>query len=281
MRRLLKSCPILLVFFFCLCGPTLAGVEKTPEATLSLAEAPLDLAVSADGQRIFVLAQGGKVHIYSPTGKLEATMQVDAGTDHIAISPAGDHLYLSSREGKTVQVASVAYIYDIDIAHSPVRGPSDAPVTIVTFSDFQCPYCSALAPQLEKVLAQFPEQVKLVYKNFPLRIHRFALKAAVASMAADAQGKFWPFHDRLFANSNQLSDEKILAIAKDVGLDIEQFKKDMSTPALLAAVQKDMQQGRKLEVRGTPTVFINGRLLKDRSLANFRAVIEKELAAGK
>jgi len=281
MKRLLRGCPILLVLFFCLCGPTPAAVEKTSEATLSLAEAPLDLAVSADGRRIFVLSEGGKVQIYSPTGELQATMQVDAGTDHIAISPVGDHLYLSSRKGKSLQVASIAYIHDIDIAGSPVRGPSDAPVTIITFSDFQCPYCSALAPQLEQVLAQFPEQVKLVFKHFPLRNHRFALKAAVASMAADAQGKFWPFHDRLFANFNQLSDEKILDIAKEVGLDVERFKKDMSTPALLAAVQKDMQQGRELEVRGTPTVFINGRLLRDRSPANIRTTIEKELAAAK
>jgi protein-disulfide isomerase len=281
MRRFLKGCPILLVLFFCLCGTTQATVEKTPEATLSLAEAPLDLAVSADGRWIFVLAQGGKVHIYSSTGELQATMRVDAGTDHIAVSPAGDRLYLSNGEGKTVQVSSLSYIHDIDIAGSPVRGPSDAPVTIVTFSDFQCPYCSALAPQLEQVLAQFPEQVKLVYKHFPLRNHRFALKAAVASVAADAQGKFWPFHDRLFANFNKLSDEKILAIAKEVGLDIERFKKDMTTPALLATVQKDMQQARELEVRGTPTVFINGRLIRDRSPANLRAVIEKELAAGK
>ncbi len=132
------------------------------------------------------------------------------------------------------------------------------------------------------MLEQYPNDVKLVFKSFPLaRIHKYAMNAAVAAMAANRQGKFWEFHKELFKNYNRLNDEVIDEIAQSVGLDMEQFKKDMQDPALLTMVQRDLKDGVEAGVRGTPTIFVNGRLLQQRSMAGFQELIEQELAKKK
>jgi protein-disulfide isomerase len=129
------------------------------------------------------------------------------------------------------------------------------------------------------VLEQYPNEVKLVIKNFPLtRIHKNAMPAAVAALAANKQGKFWEMSTQLSKNYNQLSDEKINEIAQAIGLDMIQFKKDLQDPAILAQVQRDLQDGVEAGVRGTPTIFINGRLLQQRSLPGFKEMIDEELA---
>jgi protein-disulfide isomerase len=132
------------------------------------------------------------------------------------------------------------------------------------------------------VLEQYPNDVKVVFKNFPLtRIHKFAMNAAVAALAANQQGKFWEYHGELFKNYNQLNDEKFDEIAGTVGLDMEQFKKDMQNPALSAMVERDLQDGVTAGVRGTPSIFVNGRLLQQRSLQGFQQIIDEELAKKK
>ena len=133
-------------------------------------------------------------------------------------------------------------------------------------------------PLLEQVLETYPDQVKIVFKNFPLKMHKFSTKAAAAAAAADRQGKFWEFHDLLFDNSKQLGDQKIKEIAAKLELNIEQFEKEINSPDILAKVRRDFQDGRQAGVRGTPTVFINGRKLKNRSLKGFRFIIDKELS---
>jgi protein-disulfide isomerase len=132
------------------------------------------------------------------------------------------------------------------------------------------------------VLEQYPNDVKLVFKNFPLtRIHKFAMNAAVAALAAHQQGKFWEFHAELFKNYNNLNDEKFTEIAQSVALDMEQFKGDMQNPALAAMVQRDLKDGVEAGVRGTPSIFVNGRLLEQRSLPGFKQIIDEELAKKK
>jgi protein-disulfide isomerase len=132
------------------------------------------------------------------------------------------------------------------------------------------------------VLEQYPNDVKLVFKNFPLtRIHKFAMDAAVASMAANQQGKFWEFHDELFKNYNNLNAEKFDELAQAVGLDMEQFNQDRQNPALAAMVQRDLKDGVEAGVRGTPSIFVNGRLLQQRSLPGFKQIIDEELAKKK
>jgi protein-disulfide isomerase len=132
------------------------------------------------------------------------------------------------------------------------------------------------------VLEQYPNDVKLVFKNFPLtRIHKAAMNASIASLAAHQQGKFWEFHSELFKNYNKLNDEKFDEIAQSIGLDMEQFKQDIQNPALSAMVQRDLKDGVEAGVRGTPSIFINGRMLQQRSLPGFKQIIDEELAKKK
>lgn len=132
-------------------------------------------------------------------------------------------------------------------------------------------------PVLEQVLEKYPNEVKLVFKNFPIRSHKFAVKAATAALAADRYGKFWEFHDLLFKSYNKLNDQVIEGIALGLGLDQREFENTMKDPALMKIIRQDVIDGRNAGVRGTPTIFINGRRLQNRSLAGFQSIIDKLL----
>lgn len=127
------------------------------------------------------------------------------------------------------------------------------------------------------MLKKNPQTVKIVYKNFPLRSHKFARKAAVAALAAERQGKFWSFHHELFQNYNKLDEEKIKAIASKLNLNQTQFEKDRQDPLLQEQVDHDVNEGIHAGVNSVPTVFINGRKLRKRSLIGFQELIDKEL----
>ncbi|MCG6981890.1 MAG: thioredoxin domain-containing protein [Deltaproteobacteria bacterium] len=127
------------------------------------------------------------------------------------------------------------------------------------------------------MLEKYPNQVKLVFKNFPLRNHQFSMQAAIAALAAEKQGKFWEFHDLLFKNYNHLNEEKIKEIAQQLNLDMKKFEKDRKDPEIRVMINKDLAEGNRVGVRGTPTIFINGRLLRNRSMAGFQELIEKAL----
>jgi protein-disulfide isomerase len=128
------------------------------------------------------------------------------------------------------------------------------------------------------VFERYSKDMKLVFKNFPLRNHKFAWPAAIAALAANRQGKFWELHDQLYENYNRLSEQKIRELAQQVGLDMEKFDKDMKDPELKALVERDFQEGARAGVRGIPTIFVSGRMLRNRSFQGFQAAIEKELA---
>jgi len=132
-------------------------------------------------------------------------------------------------------------------------------------------------PVLEQVLEKYPNEVKLVFKNFPLRNHKFAMPAAIAALAAEKQGKFWEFHDLLFKDFNRLNAQKVKEIAQQLNLDMEKFDKDQRDPQIRAMINRDVSEGNRVGVRGTPTVFINGRLLRNRSMTGFQELIEKSL----
>ncbi|BBO92672.1 hypothetical protein DSCOOX_58520 [Desulfosarcina ovata subsp. ovata] len=123
------------------------------------------------------------------------------------------------------------------------------------------------------MIEQYPQQVKIAFKHFPLRNHRFATKAAQAAVAAGRQGHFWEFHDQLYKRYNRLNDQAIEEIRAALALDPEQFKADMLAPGTIARINADMQSGAQAGVRGTPTVFINGRRLMDKSLHGFQVLI--------
>ena len=127
------------------------------------------------------------------------------------------------------------------------------------------------------MLKKYPNKVKLVFKNFPIRSHKYAVKAAAAALAADREEKFWEFHDMLFENYNRLNDQKIQEIAGLLGLDETEFKKQQQNPTVTERIRQDYEEGIRLGVRGTPTIFINGKKLRDRSMKSMETTIEKEL----
>jgi protein-disulfide isomerase len=132
------------------------------------------------------------------------------------------------------------------------------------------------------LLEKYPLQVRLIFKNYPLRRHTFAKKAAIAAFAARRQGRFWEYHDLLFQNGDSLSDQKFLQIARELGLNLEQFEKDINDLKIVARVNQDIRLGAYMGVRGTPTVFINGRVSRARTLEALEAAVENELKkAGK
>jgi protein-disulfide isomerase len=127
------------------------------------------------------------------------------------------------------------------------------------------------------VLEKYPAEVKYVFKHFPLKSHSFARPAALAALAAGRQGKFWEFHDRLYQNYNQLNQQKIQLFSQELALDAVRFEKDMQDAQLTALINRDYSEGVRAGVTGTPAVFLNGTLLRNRRLADFQAAIEKEL----
>jgi protein-disulfide isomerase len=130
---------------------------------------------------------------------------------------------------------------------------------------------------LEQLLEKYPQQVKLVFKNFPLRSHKFAQPAAAAALAARSQEKFWDLHDALFKNYNSLNEAKLEEIRAQLNLDKEAFDTQRKSPQVNAQIQKDIQLAREAGVNSTPTVFINGRQQRNRSLEAFSAAVEAEL----
>ena len=147
----------------------------------------------------------------------------------------------------------------IPTAGAPMTGPADAPITLVEFSDFQCPYCTLATPQLQAVLKAYPTQVRLIFKEFPLDIHSQAAFAAAAAVAAQKQGKFWPMHDALFASHADLRRATVLAIASAIGLDVKRFEADVDSIEVRKAVARDMEDGSNVGVMSTPTLFIDGQ----------------------
>ncbi len=157
-------------------------------------------------------------------------------------------------------------------------GPKDAPVSVIEFSDFQCPFCAKVSPTIHQVLKQYPGQVKWVFKHFPLGFHPDAPLAHEASLAAGAQGKFWEMHDLLFSNQRALKREDLIKYAKQLGLDLDRFLDALDSGKYRTIVEQDKAEGARLGVRGTPTFFINGRrLVGAQPFSAFASLIEKEL----
>jgi protein-disulfide isomerase len=142
---------------------------------------------------------------------------------------------------------------------APVTGPANARITLVEFSDFQCPYCAKAVGRIDAVLKAYPTQVRLIFKQFPLSNHPQASISAAAAVAAHQQGKFWEMHNALFANREKLSRKTILELAANLKLDMKRFTTDLDSPQIKEVVKRDAADGDKADVDSTPTVFINGQ----------------------
>jgi protein-disulfide isomerase len=160
------------------------------------------------------------------------------------------------------------------------RGPQGAPVVIVEFSDFGCPYCKSVVSTLKQLAAQYPDKIRWVFRDFPIaNLHPQAPKAHEAARCAGAQGKFWEYHDLLFERSPRQSPADLAQYAKDLELDATRFQQCLESEAQQAAVDADIRDGERLGISGTPMFFINGRaLIGAQPLAVFQKVIESELA---
>ena len=163
---------------------------------------------------------------------------------------------------------------------APSYGPEGATVTVVEFSDFECPYCSKAASVMTQLKEKYGDRVRLVFRQFPLSFHKNAQGAAEASMAANAQGKFWEFHDLMFQNQKALSPADLEGYAKQAGLDVAQFKKDMESHKYADQVKSDVDMGAKVAVSGTPSLFVNGaRVSNPTDFATVSQEIEKALGS--
>ncbi len=254
-----------------------AEIDMTVIKQTNLDVQPLDIATSVDGKLIFVLTRG-EILIYSiDEDKVTERISIDKAFDRVTYAGKNNILILTSSTSKTLKIIQVDFIYNIVLDGLPFKGPADAVITIAVFDDYQWPYCARLEPLFQQVLDKYPENVKLVVKHFPLANHKYAHKAATAALSANVQGKFWEFHNKLFKNYNVINDAKIQDIAKELGIDMEKFNKDMRSPAIKSLIARDVSNGRQIGVRGAPTIFINGKALKNRSLQGIYQVIEAEL----
>lgn len=162
----------------------------------------------------------------------------------------------------------------------PMKGAADGVVTIVEFSDFQCPFCSRVNPTIAQIVEEYPDQVRIFFKQMPLGFHDRAEPAARAALAAHNQGKFWEMHDLMFENQRALTDENFVAWAEELGLDIEQFQADYESDELRELVQADLATAQEIGVRGTPNFYINGVNVRGaQPFANFQSVIDAEIEA--
>lgn len=167
---------------------------------------------------------------------------------------------------------------NVAIGDSPVKGDPKAPVTIVEFSDYQCPFCGRVEGTLTQVMNDYKGKVKLTFKNQPLPFHNNAMIAAQGALAAKEQGKFWEMHDKMYANQQALTRDNIMGYAKELGLDTGKFEKDIDSQKVKDAIAKDQGEAQKAAANGTPTFFINGhRVVGAVPVENFKTVIDEEL----
>jgi protein-disulfide isomerase len=184
-----------------------------------------------------------------------------------ACLPAARFLFSQIRLGKTSVQVQAAYdarfgserVKSIDIGGSPAKGAERPSIVIVEWADFQCPFCGASARALAGVVAGHSDQVRLVFKHYPIQSHPLSAGAARAAVAADRQGRFWRMHDLMFQNPTRLDQPGLQKLAVQAGLDVPRFVADLESPGVAAVVDRDRQQADALGLTGTPMVYVNGR----------------------
>jgi protein-disulfide isomerase len=191
--------------------------------------------------------------------------------------------FLETLKSKTpVRVMLEPPRQNVAAANGASKGPAAAPIEIIEFSDFQCPYCQRANPAVEQVLSTYGDRIHFVYRHFPLPNHPNARPAAEASQCAAEQGKFWPYHDRLFANPSRLGAADLKQHAVELGLDSSRFNACVDTRKYKAQVDADTQAGQEAGVNGTPAFFVNGRMLSGaQPFEAFKRIIDDELSLKK
>ena len=272
------SCIVCMICLF----PGLASaqpsdIDWTPVSQIKLESPPLDVESTADGELVFVLMPG-KVVVYDKSANRQLNqIPVDKAYDRLTYAIESETLILTSSSTNELKVIHIDQVYSISMEGSPFLGPENAPVTIAVFDDYECGYCAKMEAVFSQLLAKYPQDVKLVIKQYPLRNHPNARQAAIAVLAAHKQGKFWEFHSQVFANQTALSTTKLDEIAESFDLDMTQFKKDLLSHDVLSMIVRDIREGQKIGVSGTPTIFLNGKQIKDRTFMAISELIDREL----
>lgn len=181
-----------------------------------------------------------------------------------------------------VRVFLKAPRFSIPLGDSPMRGKENAPITIVEYSDFECPFCKQFQPTLHKIQDQYKNQVKFSFKHIPLPFHTKARQAHMASLCAGAQGKFWEYRDKLFERDSGLERDDLIRYAGSLGLSTDAFTVCLDSKQYAEVIDRDLAEARELGVQGTPTFFVNGRLLSGaQPFSRFSQLIDEELKSKK
>lgn len=260
---------------------TSGRVNWSPAVSWALPAKPVDFVQTLDNKKVFILTEDAAVHIFTADGQPLGTVPVAAGVSAIDIAPRGEQLYLINAQDNSYTAMDISFNQQIDLSGAPVLGRADAPVSIVEFSDFQCPFCSQVKPVLDEMLAAHPDRVRVVFKHLPLsRIHPHAEPAARAAIAAQKQGKFWEMHDALFAlgESDWARADAIEASAKKIGLDMARFVTDWNSEETRMRLAKDIMDAQNADVTATPSLFVNGKPVQDRSPESLGKMIDEALA---
>jgi protein-disulfide isomerase len=267
-----------LVFLLCtLEGTAFSAVEAEVLKSLPIEEKPLDVAVSLDGTKAYVLGEKNIFIFNIPNYELVNRIPITGNFSHLTLSPDGSSLYLTDSVAKQVTIMQVSEIFNIEIGQSPIIGNKNAPVHVIAFLDYQCPYCANIYPSLQQLVEKYPEKANLIIKHFPLRMHPYAEKAALACLAAEKQNKYKEVSEIYFKNFKNLNDETIKTLAQQVGVNIDKFNKDREDESLKKIINEDMNLSRKIGIRGVPAVFINGKAVKNRSIEALSQMVEQEL----
>ena len=274
-------CLVMLMVLAGLAAPaqSVTGVDWQVLGNIDVDAEIRDMAISPEGRWIYVLTADSEIRIYTSGGKLKGAMPIDPGYTRIKAGPRDDILLVTNNNAKRVQLVSVNPIIDFNLKDTPAKGPASAPVTITVFSDFECAYCARLPKILDEVAAEYPDEVRITFKHYPLRSHEFAIPAAQAAVAAQQQGKFWEFHDRLFEHFNELDEERVQEIVKELKLDAARFEKDRNAAQTQRIIEADRREGYQAGVTGTPAMFINGKKQYRRDMNAIVDTVERELEA--
>jgi protein-disulfide isomerase len=278
-----------------------SGIEETESETgqelLSTGEAPgSEVQPEEAGTARPPAGPGLDTRRYLVPGALAAAVVAFAAVGIFVLGMFTHSVAFDNGGGSTVQVVPTGQAavgggaqptpagpVDVSVDDDPSLGPADAPVTIIEFSDFQCPYCSRFQTEtFPQIIQNYGDKVRFVYRDFPLtNLHQYALKAAEASECADDQGAYWKYHDLLFQNQSALDDASLKNYAASLGLDTAAFNQCLDSDSTMSEIQKDYQDGITAGVQGTPAFFVNGNLIEGaQPYSVFQAAIEAALAKG-
>jgi len=255
-----------------------AAARKVTAAELIKQEVEAKVApVTEEEQRAFYAQNKARM---GEMTEADALKRIEAGLRQQRIGERQAEFLNGLRAKADVHVLLEPPRLALTAGDDPARGPADAPVTIVEFSDFQCPYCSRATATLKKLDAAYPGKIRLVYRDFPLvQIHPNAARAAEAAACANEQGKFWPMHDAMFEHQDKLAEADLKASAAALGLDAAAFNTCLDSGRHTAEWKKDAAEGDRYGVSSTPAFFINGRLVVGaQPYESFVRILDEELA---